>query len=229
MVFEDLGEQLVKNIAHPIRAFRLRIAACSQEDPSEFEETSEAPEVGSPAMAMPEVSADTQAALELAFWESVRDGTATELESYLERYPEGTFAPLARARLEAGSTSSEISSEPATAVAELSADTEATLELAFWESVKDGTPAELESYLGRYPDGTFAPLARTRLNSTEHLGGELSEMPSVAAEPDELDLAFWNSVKDSYRREELQAYLEQHPNGHFAALARARLSSLDAR
>jgi len=25
MVFEDLGEKLVKNIAHPIRAFRLRI------------------------------------------------------------------------------------------------------------------------------------------------------------------------------------------------------------
>ena len=25
MVFDDLGEQLVKNIAHPIRAFRLRI------------------------------------------------------------------------------------------------------------------------------------------------------------------------------------------------------------
>ena len=30
MVFEDLGEQLVKNIAHPIRAFRLRIG----KDPS---------------------------------------------------------------------------------------------------------------------------------------------------------------------------------------------------
>jgi hypothetical protein len=47
------------------------------------------------------------------------------------------------------------------------------------------------------------------------------------AAADELDLAFWNSVKDSYWREELQAYLDQHPNGHFTALARARLSSLD--
>ena len=43
-----------------------------------------------------------------------------------------------------------------------------------------------------------------------------------------LDLAFWNSVKDSNRREELKAYLEQHPNGHFAGLARARLSEDDA-
>jgi hypothetical protein len=39
------------------------------------------------------------------------------------------------------------------------------------------------------------------------------------------DLAFWNSVKDSNRRDELQAYLTQHPNGHLAELARARLSS----
>ena len=38
-------------------------------------------------------------------------------------------------------------------------------------------------------------------------------------------LAFWESVKDSNRREELEAYLRQHPNGHFADLARARLAS----
>jgi hypothetical protein len=37
----------------------------------------------------------------------------------------------------------------------------------------------------------------------------------VPAAADELDLAFWSSVKDSYWREELQAYLDQHPSGHF--------------
>jgi hypothetical protein len=46
-------------------------------------------------------------------------------------------------------------------------------------------------------------------------------MPAPAdAAAEDLDLAFWNSVK-----EELKAYVEQHPNGHFAGLARARLSS----
>jgi hypothetical protein len=39
-----------------------------------------------------------------------------------------------------------------------------------------------------------------------------------------LDLAFWNSVKDSRRREEIEANLAQHPDGHFAEPARARLS-----
>ena len=148
------------------------------------------------------------------------------VESYLDKYPEGTFASLARTRMEVAAQWAEGSPEPGAASSELSADSEAALELAFWESVKDGTPAELESYLDKYPAGTFASLARTRIAAAEHLAEGASDAPSAAA-ADELDLAFWNSVKDSRRREELQAYLDQHPNGHFAALARARLSSLE--
>jgi adenylate cyclase len=166
MVFDDLGEQLVKNIAHPIRAFRLRIgeAAFQQEVPTIPDERAEAPEMPS--------------------------------------------APAV--------------------IAELSADNEVALELALWDSVKDGSPAELESYLEQYSDGTFASLARTRLDAAElSPPGPAAPTPEEVA-ADALDLAFWNSVKDSNRREELEAYLEQHPNGHFAALARARLSSLEA-
>ena len=105
---------------------------------------------------------------------------------------------------------------------DLSADNEVALELALWDSVEDGDPAELESYLEQYPEGTFASLARTRIDAAA-LSPASPALEEVAV--DELDLAFWNSVKDSDRREELQAYLEQHPNGHFAGLARARLSS----
>jgi adenylate cyclase len=158
MLFEDLGEQRVKNIAHPVRAFRLRLAS------------------------------------------------------------EGDVSTLAEI-----SASDEGPTVPAT-VSELSAESEVALELAMWESVKDGSPAELETYLEQYPDGTFASLARTRLDTAVH-----SPADSIAADTaaHALDLAFWNSVKDSDRREELQAYLDQHPNGHFAGLARARLSSTD--
>jgi adenylate cyclase len=162
MLFEDLGEQLVKNIAHPIRAFRLRIG----------EDTSE------------------------------QESPSTEVNS--ER--------------------SELPSTPAM-ISELSADNEVALELALWDSVKDGGPAELESYLEQYPEGTFASLARTRLEAAALSPAPATTPEEVAA--DALDLAFWDSVKDSNRREELQAYLQQHPNGHFAGLARARLSSED--
>jgi adenylate cyclase len=162
-VFEDLGEQLVKNIAHPIRAFRLRIGEVTSEQESP--------------------SPDENHGL------------------------------------------SEPPSSPA-AFSDLSAETEVALELALWNSVKDGNPAELESYLEQYPEGTFASLARTRLGAAAHSPAPVAPTAEEVA-ADALDLAFWDSVKDSTRREELQAYLDQHPNGHFAGLARARLSSPD--
>src|SRR6202047_4471358 len=64
MAFDDLGEQLVKNIAHPIRAFRLRIG----EDTSEQEvpipdETAEPPELPSAPATISELSADNEVAL----------------------------------------------------------------------------------------------------------------------------------------------------------------------
>lgn len=226
MIFEDLGEQLVKNIAHPIRAFRLRVAVdAAGLEPGTPEEIIDAAEVPTAPAAISELSADTEAALELAFWETVKDGTPAELESYLERYPEGSFASIAQTRLDVAVQSSDSLPEPAADTSELSADSEAALELAFWESVKDGTAAELESYLERYPDGTFAPLARTRLDSAALSSENSPDLAPVAAGADPLDLAFWDSVKDSNRREELEVYLEQHPNGHFANLARLRLSS----
>jgi hypothetical protein len=70
-------------------------------------------------------------------------------------------------------------------------------------------------YLEQYPDGTFASLARTRLDAVAR---SPADSTSADAAADELGLAFWNSVKDSGRRHELQAYLDQHPNGHFAGL-----------
>jgi hypothetical protein len=162
MVFEDLGEQLVKNIVHPIRAFRLRIGEdTSTQEISIPDETPEQPELPSAPAVISELSADNEVALQLALWDSVKDGSPAELESYLEQYPEGSFASLARTRIDAAALS---------------------------------------------PPGPATPTPE-----------------EIAAEA--LDLAFWNSVKDSNRREELQAYLEQHPNGHFAGLARTRLFS----
>ena len=162
MVFEDLGEQLVKNIAHPIRAFRLRVGA---------------------------------------------DTSDQDVSGRLEEIPGAPEGPTGP-----------------TTISELSAESEVSLELALWESVKDGNPAELESYLEQYPDGTFASLARTRLDAAARSPADPTPADTAA---DALDLTFWNSVKDSNRRDELQAYLDQHPNGHFAGLARARLSTSD--
>jgi uncharacterized caspase-like protein len=45
------------------------------------------------------------------------------------------------------------------------------MELAFWEAIKEsGNPAELEAYLDRWPEGTFAALARIRIEELAESG-----------------------------------------------------------
>lgn len=48
-------------------------------------------------------------------------------------------------------------------------------------------------------------------------------------ERETLDLAFWESIKDSRNAGEFRAYLEEFPDGRFAALARMRLAALESR
>jgi hypothetical protein len=159
--FQDLGEQSVKNIAQPIRAFRVRSA-------------SGAPPVQSvelPAAAIlssAEQHAGDPAEFELAFWEAVKDSKdPAEFEAYLEQYPSGAFAALAEARLQAVLQEQEAPVEPAATGSDLIA-----VELAFWDAVKDSDNPEMhEAYLERYPDGAFAALAKVRL--TELRGSSL--------------------------------------------------------
>lgn len=40
------------------------------------------------------------------------------------------------------------------------------------------------------------------------------------------EIAFWETVRDSKNPAELQAYIDQYPNGRFAVLAKARLAAL---
>ncbi len=55
------------------------------------------PPVAAPA---PVESGPNRAAMELAFWDSVKGSSSpSELQAYLTQFPEGTFAPLARARI----------------------------------------------------------------------------------------------------------------------------------
>lgn len=46
------------------------------------------------------------------------------------------------------------------------------------------------------------------------------------ASPEQFELAFWNSIKDSEHAGDYEAYLKAYPKGRFAALAQARLQRL---
>jgi hypothetical protein len=54
-----------------------------------------------------------------------------------------------------------------------------------------------------------------------------SAQEAARSPPSSGEIEFWQSVKDSKNPAELRAYLDKHPNGEFAALARLRLQALE--
>ncbi|MEA2781151.1 MAG: adenylate cyclase, partial [Rhodospirillaceae bacterium] len=152
VVFEDLGEHSMKNIDHPVRAFRVRLDIPA----GSIEPTPDAPSGSSPA---PEPATADLVAVELAFWGTVKDSSdPSELEAYLERYPAGAFAALAKAR---GAAFLDTPVEP---VIPAAAPEQVAVELAFWQSVTvSDNPAIYEAYLEKYPEGEFSALAKLRL------------------------------------------------------------------
>jgi class 3 adenylate cyclase len=140
-IFEDQGEQSVKNIVRPVRVFAVKFEGL----PGASIVT-----VASGAETEDEATPGKAEEAELAFWESITNSdAAADYSAYLERYPTGNFSALARARLttlaagEAGGKNDDVK-----------------LELAYWESVSESDdPEMLQSYLDKYPDGHFKPLA----------------------------------------------------------------------
>ena len=93
--------------------------------------------------------------MEIEFWDSIKNSIlASEYEAYLEQYPEGAFVVLARVRLEAIRQDAVGMRDPH----------DREIELSFWESVRGSdSPALIQAYLEKYPNGEFSVLARIRL------------------------------------------------------------------
>ena len=88
--FEDMGEQQVKNIARPVRTFRVIF---DRWDPPELNLPA-GDEEKKPEPQKPLDPAEVE--IELAFWNSVKDSDQRAMfEAYLEKYPEGEFRSLA--------------------------------------------------------------------------------------------------------------------------------------
>ena len=214
--FEDLGEQSVKNIAQPIRAFHLRsadaaaAAAAAAEHAHPLSASHPTPSV-EPAVTGP-------AAFELTFWNSIKESKdPAEFEAYLEKFPEGAFAGLAEARHKA------LLAKPADAVEPTVAEPDTgTVELAFWDAIKESEdPTEFAAYLEKYPEGAFAALATARRQALL-----IQEATPAISETDEIELAFWDTVKNSDNPAMYTAYLERYPAGSFASLAQVRLQEI---
>ena len=157
-VFEDQGEQAVKNIARPVRVFTVHFEGAPKMTASIGADSLGA-EIA-PAATTDDAMAGKADETELAFWDSITDSeAASDYSAYLERYPTGNFSVLARARLIALTTGDAVGT----------AD-EVKLEITYWESVKESDDvAIIRSYLEKYPDGHFKELAEARM---EHMKRE---------------------------------------------------------
>lgn len=88
-------------------------------------------------------------------------------------------------------------------------------DLAYWNQTGQGNDeAGLRAYLGRYPNGQFAQLARQRLDAIE------------AEQARQADIAYWNQTGRGQDEAGLRTYLGRYPNGEFSQLARQRLNTI---
>lgn len=107
------------------------------------------------------------AAIELSFWDSIKGSTnSDDFRAYLEKYPDGQFAVLARNRLNSAEASR--AAETSRANTQATDAQNALAELTFWSSIKDsGSRDELRAYLKKFPNGTFVSAAKNRLREMD--------------------------------------------------------------
>jgi adenylate cyclase len=110
---------------------------------------------------------------------------------------------------------------PALAEGAAAADPQ-SVEIEFWDSIKNSLRAEeYEAYLEQYPEGSFVALAQVRLEA-------IREDAVGMRDPHDRDieLSFWESVRESDNPALIQAYLQKYPKGEFSALAEIRMGEL---
>jgi len=99
-----------------------------------------------------------------------------------------------------------------------------------------GLPVELvlkrvREQVARDTDQKQIPWESSSLLGDFYFSALAAQASGPSGQPDltAVELAFWNSVKDSSLAEEYAAYLKTYPNGRFAALAETRVRSAETR
>ena len=96
------------------------------------------------------------------------------------------------------------------------------VEIEFWDLIKNSILAnEYEAYLEQYPEGSFVALARVRLEAIREDAVGMRDPHDR-----EIELSFWESVRESDNPALIQAYLQKYPDGEFSALAQIRIDEL---
>jgi tetratricopeptide (TPR) repeat protein len=105
---------------------------------------------------IPTVATVDPAAIELSYWDTIKNSNNPEdFKSYLEKYPDGQFASLAKSRANSFRPPANTGSSDSP-------------EMIYWNAIKDSqNPSDFRAYLTKFPQGLFVELANNRINSLE--------------------------------------------------------------
>ncbi|MGI9067040.1 MAG: tetratricopeptide repeat protein [Pyrinomonadaceae bacterium] len=126
----------------------------------------------SPGSDTPNVALVDPAAMELSFWETIKNSNnPDDFKSYLDKYPDGQFAALAKSRSNvvrsAGNSSSADSPE-----------------MLYWNAIKDSqNPSDFRAYVTKFPQGLFVELANNRVVSLEAKASGRSPAAAAGLQP----------------------------------------------
>jgi tetratricopeptide (TPR) repeat protein len=133
----------------------------------------------------PNVSMVDPAAIELSFWESIKNSNnPDDFKAYLDKYPDGQFAALAKSR-----------SQPRLAPNTATGD---SLEMTYWNAVKDShNPSDFKAYVNKFPNGLFVEIANGRVAMLENEAREKEKAKSSAEEAERARNSHLFDVKDA--------------------------------
>lgn len=126
----------------------------------------------------PNIATVDPAAIELAFWDTIKSSTNPEdFKGYLEKYPDGQFASLAKSRAQPQPV------RPSANPASPSMSDTGSLEATYWNAIKDSrNPSDFRAYVNKFPGGLFVEIANNRVAMLESELRERESAKNAAAE-----------------------------------------------
>lgn len=216
----DKGEitlsQLVKHVQEAVpKRIAIDLGSTKQQRPFAIIEGYRADELvlavtNSASMAadssLPNIAVVDPAAMELSYWDTIKSSNnPDDFKSYLDKYPDGQFAALAKSRSNlvrpaANSTSGD------------------SPEMLYWNAIKESqNPSDFRAYVTKFPQGLFVELANNRISSLEARasgrspGADAGLQPSGPVTLRDIEISFKSSMYDETVRT-ASRFLEATPN-----------------
>ena len=154
----------------------------------------------------PNIALVDPAAMELSFWETIKNSSnPDDFKSYLEKYPDGQFASLAKSRSNFVRPSGNSSSSESP-------------EMIYWNAIKDSqNPSDFRAYVTKFPQGLFVELANNRISSLEAKASGRAPGTNAGLQPSgpvtlrDIELSYKSSMYDETIRV-AGRFLEATPN-----------------